>query len=127
MGESGLLRSIEGRSNGLGRQGMPGNLVLFLRRHDCPTYGATTGHRERRRRTRTVSACRVPRHPVTSTYGVDVLDEYVAEQGRDCLDADVRLEPDQDVPCACAGGDFPNAFARSQTELKAFFEGLGAI
>jgi hypothetical protein len=53
-----------------------------------------------------------------------VLGEHVAEQGRDCLDADVRLEPDQDVSCECTGGDFLDAVARSQTELKAFFEGL---
>jgi len=53
-----------------------------------------------------------------------MLSEHVAEHGRDCLDADVRLEPDQDVACACAGGDFLDAVARSQTELQAFFEGL---
>src|SRR5262249_20018693 len=49
MGKPGILRSIEGRSNCLGLHGMPGNLVLCLRRHGCPTYGATTGYRERRR------------------------------------------------------------------------------
>jgi len=53
-----------------------------------------------------------------------VLGEHIAEQGRDCLDADVRLELDQDVPCACAGGDFLDAVARSQTEHKAFVEDL---
>jgi hypothetical protein len=55
---------------------------------------------------------------------VGVLGEHIAEQGRDCLNAEVRMEPDQDVPGACAGGDFLDAVARSQTELKAFFEGL---
>jgi hypothetical protein len=103
---------------------MPGNLTLFLHRHDCQTYGTTTGCRERCCRTCAVGAYRVLRHPVTRTYGVGVLGEHVAEQGRDCLDADVRLEPDQDVSCECTGGDFLDAVARSQTELKAFFEGL---
>jgi hypothetical protein len=57
-------------------------------------------------------------------YGGGVLGERVAEQRRDCLDTDVRLEPDQDVPCEWAGSDFQDAFARSQTQLKASFEGL---
>src|SRR5262249_50201399 len=35
--------------------------------------------------------------------------------------------PDQDVACACAGGDVLDAVARSQTALQACFEGLGAI
>jgi hypothetical protein len=108
---------------------MPGNLTLFLHRHDCPTYGTATGYgdtgrRVRRRRTCAVGAYRGPRCPVTRTYGVGVLGEHVAEQGRDCLDAEVRLEPHQDVACACAGGDVLDAIARAQTELKAFFEGL---
>jgi hypothetical protein len=103
---------------------MPGNLALSLRRHDCPTYGATTGYRERRHRTGTVSAYRVLRYPVPRTYNIGVLGEHVAEQRRDCLDADVMPVPDQDVPCECAGSDFLDAVARSQTELKAFFEDL---
>jgi hypothetical protein len=53
-----------------------------------------------------------------------VLGAHIAEQRRDCLDADVRPEPDQDIPCAGAGGDFLDAFARSQMELEASFEGL---
>jgi hypothetical protein len=53
-----------------------------------------------------------------------MLGEHVAEQGRNCFDADVRLEPDQDVSCACAGGDCLDTIARSQPELKAFFEDL---
>jgi hypothetical protein len=47
-----------------------------------------------------------------------------AEQRHDCLDADVMPEPDQDIPCERTGGDFLDAFARSQTELKASFESL---
>jgi hypothetical protein len=57
-------------------------------------------------------------------YGGGVFGEHVAEQRRDCFDTDVRLEPDQDVPCEWAGSDFQDAFARSQTKLKASFEGL---
>jgi hypothetical protein len=53
-----------------------------------------------------------------------VLSQHSAEQRRDCFNADVRVEPDQDVPCAGARGDFLDAFVRSQTELKAAFEGL---
>src|SRR5262249_40099999 len=109
--------------------GMPGNLTLCLCRHHCPLYGATTSHggtsdRERLRRPYAVGARRVLRRPVTRTYGVGVLSQHSAEQGRDCFNAEVRVEPDQDVPCACAGGDFLDAFACSQTELKATFEGL---
>src|SRR5262249_49678253 len=108
---------------------MPGNLALCLCRHDCPLYGATTSHsgtndRERLRRPCAVGARRVPRRPVTRTYGVGVLSEHSAEQRCDSFDADVRVEPDQHVPCACTGGDFLDAFARSESELKAAFEGL---
>jgi hypothetical protein len=53
-----------------------------------------------------------------------VLGEHSAEQRRDSLDAEASLEPDQDVPCTCTGGDVLDACVRPQMELKASFEAL---